>query len=186
MRTARQLIIFLVFVVGIVVVLSFLFNGGRRGNKVTVPEVDLVSYATKDSKVIAITDGPITGDDTHRAIRITVDRHSRTMDVIEGYQGKVVASRSYVNNQKAYNEFIHALDRAGFSKPRNTNLDSEKGVCATGRRYIFELTENDKSVSRTWTASCAKGNTSAEPSRVTNLFRKQITDYDELVRGLTL
>lgn len=187
MRAARQIIIFLVVVIGIVLILSLIFGDNKKSTTLTaVKKVTLVDFAKRDSQVVAITDGVINGDDEHRAIRITVDRNTRTMDVIQGYQGKVIASQSYVNNQSAYEEFLSALAKANFASTRKTTIASENGVCATGRRYVFELLESNKSVSRTWTANCTKGNTSADPARVTKLFRNQITDYDKLMKGQSL
>lgn len=185
MRAARQLLIFLVVVIGIVLLLSMVFGDRRQANttKNAVTSLAVTDYINKDSRVVAITDGPINGEDAHRAIRISVDRSTRTMDVIQGYQGKVIASKSYVNNQKAYDEFLHALELASFGKTRKTTFKSEDGICATGRRFVFELFESGKSVSRTWTANCQKGNTIAQPDRITKLFRKQITDYEELVKN---
>lgn len=187
MRAARQIIIFLVVVIGIVLLLSLVFGGNKNTNKQpTVQKITLVDFAKRDSQVVSITDGVINGDDEHRAIRITVDRNTRTMDVIQGYQGNVIASQSYVNNQQAYAEFLSALAKASFASSRKTSLASENGVCATGRRYVFELLEANKSISRTWTANCVKGNTNADPARVTKLFRNQITDYDKLMKGQSL
>ncbi len=182
MRAARQITIFLIFVVGIIVILSLLF-GGKGNKKNPAPSFDLLKYSTRDSKVVAITDGPIVGDDKHRAIRITVDRNTRQIDVIQGYQGTVIATKTYDNNQKAYDEFMHALAKTGFGKTRKTTVASEEGVCATGRRYVFEVIDNNDSVSRTWTANCVKGNTIAVPSKVTTLFREQITDYEQIIKG---
>ncbi len=187
MRAARQILIFLVVVIGIVLLLSLVFGGKKQSSttKNATSSLAVTDYLNKDSQVVSITDGPINGDDTHRSIRISVDRDTRTMDVIQGYQGKVIASKSYVNNQKAYDEFLHALERASFGKTRKTSFASEDGICATGRRFVFELFENGKSVSRTWTANCQKGNTIAAPDRITKLFRNQITDYEELIKGQT-
>ncbi len=186
MRAARQIAIFLIFVVGIILILSLAFGGKNSGGKkAAAPDFNVLNYIEKDSKVVSITDGPINGDDTHRAMRITVDRNTRTIDVIQGYQGKVVATKSYPNNQQAYDKFLHALARANFGKTRKTSLTSEEGVCATGRRFIFGVAEGGKSVSRTWTANCAKGNAAATPARVTALFRQQITDYDQVIKGHT-
>ena len=183
MRAARQITIFLIFVVGIIVILSLLFGGSKGSKKNPAPSFDLLKYSTRDSKVVAITDGLINGDDEHRAIRITVDRNTRRIDVIQGYQGTIIATKSYDNNQKAYDEFMHALAKTGFGKTRKTTVPSEDGVCATGRRYVFEVIDNNDSVSRTWTANCIKGNTIAVPTKVTNLFRNQITDYDQVIKG---
>lgn len=190
MSPKRQVLVFLIFVIGCVLLLSLVFGGGRKNNGAKQTPVknnfSLLDYIEKDSKVIAITDGRINGDDAHRAVRITVDSNSRRIDIIQGYEGKVIDTRSYDNNPKAYHEFMSALAKTGFGKVKKGNFTTEDGVCASGRRYVFELTENQKSVSRTWTANCAKGSSPASAEAVTSLFRRQITDYDKITTSLTL
>lgn len=188
MTPKKQFIIFLTFVVGFVLILTFAFGrrpSGNTSNKNQTKKVfNLNEYSERDSKVVATFDGPINGDDEHRAIKITVSRGSRTIDVIQGYQGKVIKTQTYPNNPDAYYDFIHALARTGFGKTRKSDIDSEVGICATGRRFTYEVFDNNDRVSRTWAASCVKGNSPAASETVNNLFRMQITDYNDIVSGV--
>ncbi len=189
MTPKRQFIIFLTFVVGFVLLLAVVFGRGpgarNTGKNSTTKKVfSLNDYAQRDSEVTAVFDGPINGDDAHRSVRITVSRGSRTIDVMQGYEGKVIKSQTFVNNPDAYYDFIHALARTGFGKTVKSSYENEIGICATGRRYTYEVLDNNDSVSRTWGASCVKGNSAAASDVVNNLFRMQITGYGDIVDGV--
>ena len=187
MTPKRQFIVFLLAVIGFVLLLMLLFGRSPafRSNRSTQvkKEFTLTEYAQRDSKVVAIIDGPINGDDKHRAIRFTISRGTRLAEVVQGYEGTVIKRQSQPNNPNAYNDFMHALQKTGFGKERKTAIKSEQGICATGRRYVFEVYDNNDRISRTWTAGCIKGNSMAEPSTVTNLFSAQITDYGKFTSG---
>lgn len=190
MTPKKQFIIFLAFVVGFMLILMIAFgrrpgtnSGGdsKKSNKI----FELRDYDTKNAEIVAIFDGPINGDDEHRSIKLTITPQIRTMDIIQGYQGKVIKTQSYPNNSDAYYDFVHALARTNFGKKRRTSADSEVGVCASGRRYVYEVfDENGESVSRTWAGSCMKGTSFAEAEPVNRLFRQQITDYNTLISGV--
>jgi hypothetical protein len=187
MNPRRQFLVFLTAVVGFVLLLVLIFGRGsnnRSSGTEVKKEFSLLDYANRDSKVIAIIDGPITGDDTHRAIRFTISPETRLAEVVQGYEGNVIKSQSQVNNPSAYRNFIYALSKAGFGRERKTDLKSEQGVCATGRRFVFEVYDNNDRVSRTWTAGCIKGSSPADPSTASNLFIAQVTDYNSFASGV--
>lgn len=187
MTPKKQFIIFLTFVVGFVLILMFAFGRRPSSNstaKNTKKTFTVNEYAERDSKVVATFDGPINGDDAHRSVKITVTRGSRTIDIIQGYEGKVIKTQTFTNNPDAYYDFIHALARVGFGRTRKSDTENEVGVCAPGRRFIYEVYDNNDRVARTWAASCNKGSSLAAPEVVNNLFRMQITDYDKVVSGV--
>lgn len=189
MGSKRQLVVFLTFVVGIVLLLTLIFRHNPGGSK-TDPKIPkafvLTDYITKDSEVSMVEDGRINGDDVHRSIRITVNRNMRTLEVIQGYQGKVITTQSYPNNQEAYDAFMHALAKTGFGKSRKAAISNVDGVCANGRRYLYNVTESGDPISYTWTADCQKGTSPVLIGNVTSLFRRQITDYDRIANRVDL
>ncbi|MCA9330064.1 hypothetical protein KDA11_05420 [Candidatus Saccharibacteria bacterium] len=189
MTPKKQFIVFLMFVVGFLVILMIAF--GRRPNTNTSNSsssskvFEVLEYQDKDARLTSLISGPITGDDEHRSIKITITRNSRLIEVFQGYQGKVIKSESYPNNVDAYDEFINALAKVNYGKKRRSDSDSEIGICATGRRYVYEVfDENNDSVSRTWAGSCTKGTVYGSSEAINNLFRMQITDYSKLISGV--
>lgn len=192
MSPRRRLIIFLTIAVGLVLLLVLIFGiGGDNNQKKTdkpaanTPAV-LTDYITPDSKMVLTIDGTINGDDIHRSIRITVDHNDRELEVIQGYQNNVIQRNTFINNMNAYDSFVHALQRTGFGKVRKTNDTDIRGVCATGQRYTFEVYDDGKNVSRTWSATCTKGTSMAMAPQVLALFKAQITGYGELTKTVNL
>lgn len=189
MTPKRQFVIFLTAVVGFVLLLMLIFGRGsssRSNSKKTEVKraFRLTNYAHKDAKVVIVVDGPINGDDKHRAVRFTVTPQTRLAEVVSGYEGKVVKSQNQPNNPNAFADFVYALSKTGFGKERKTSIASEQGVCATGRRYVYEVYDNNKRVSRTWTAGCVQGSSVAQPGTVYNLAQAQVTDYNKFISGV--
>lgn len=189
MGSKRQLVVFLTFVVGIVLLLTFIFrhNSSTSKSDPKAPKsFNLTEYITTDSEVSMTEEGRINGDDVHRSIRVTVNRDTRTIDVIQGYNGNVITTQSYANNQDAYKAFLQALARTGFGKSRKATVNKVDGVCATGRRYLYNVSENRDPVSYTWTSECLKGTSPVAIDAVKSLFRNQITDYDRIANKVKL
>src|SRR5690554_4055350 len=100
--------IFVIIVVIALILLGVLIFGGGDDTPRPTPEAarELPEYASTDASVVSVTDGVINGDDEHRSIRVTVNRNVRTIDVIQGYQGNVIKTQSFANNEPAFRVFL--------------------------------------------------------------------------------
>lgn len=190
MKKVIRIAIIIIIAISIVWLLTTIVNGIKTPSKnntttETKPLV-LTDYANRDSKVILIIDGMVNGDDEHRSVRITVSRGTRVAEIIQGYQGNVIKSQSQENNPNAYDEFIRALAKTNYGKERKTNLPDVRGVCPDGKRYIFEVVDNNDLVSRTWSASCNKGTSLANSNQVISLFKAQVTNYSQFSGNVNL
>lgn len=181
------------YIVAILVVIALIIFGvvvlGGSNEPKPIPAVpkSLMDYAVTDASARVTIDGRINGDDKHRAVRITVSRNERKVEVIQGYEGNVIQSQSYANNQEAYTNFLSAINRAGFSKERKTADKDERGVCPQGFRYIFELSNTNNGDMRRWSASCVGfGTFGGQTTLVRSLFQAQITDYDKIIAPVQL
>lgn len=180
------IIIIFIFVIGI----ALIFGGGKKqsGTK-QVPKI-LPEYASTDAQVSFATDGTITGDDQHRQIKITISRNRRLIEVIQGYSGKVIESRSQYNTQAAYSAFLKSLYNSGFTTSRKgAKLDADYStICPLQNRYVMTLTQNDTNISRLWTSDCgtATGDFGGIFDQVQALFQEQITNYNDIVDQVTL
>jgi hypothetical protein len=192
MSPRKRFIIFLTVLIGIVLLLMLIFGRGTNNNAkdtdkpAPVKPVVLTDYADTNSYVVLTVGGRVNGDDTHRQIRITVSPDNRQVDIIQGYGNNVIDSRSYPNNRSAYDTFIRSINRANFGTERKTSDTDDRGVCPTGQRYIYEVYEDNKQVSRTWAGSCTKGTSQAVSPLVLQLFRAQITDYGKFTNNVSL
>ncbi len=174
----------LLIVVGIII-----FGGGSNNKKAPNPSQALPSYSDTDAQVQMITDGQVNGDDLHRQIRITIGRGTRKIDIIQGYQGHVIFTKSFSNNEDAYNIFLQAIYGANFTKSRKTNIIYEYSVCALGQHYTYNLinTGSNSTNLSLWTTSCgANGTSAANTPLLQSLFNNQIPDYDTITGDVQL
>ncbi|MCA9344288.1 hypothetical protein KC946_00465 [Candidatus Saccharibacteria bacterium] len=186
----KRFLLFLSFLLGIVflliIVVSITGNRSSSDNVISANKVfDVADYADRNSEVKTIVAGPIVGNDEYREVRISVTPNSRTIDIIQGYQGKVIKTQSFANNREAYTEFLDALSDQKFGISRDTKL-SLSGSCATGKRYVYQTFDNSEIVSDVWSGSCTRGSSQGSTIQIQNLFRRQITDYYKFTAGLNL
>jgi hypothetical protein len=147
----------------------------KGGNEV----VSLFDTARSNGTVRYTLEGRLVGEDQRRAIRISVNSNSRTIEVLKGYNEGVERSQTYGNTSAGFEEFLKALDEAGFSKKRNFSPEDEAGVCPLGNRFVYELRKGTDQELRTWSTSCSAkhGTFGGATSTVQQLFQNQIPDY---------
>lgn len=124
--------------------------------------------------------GPIVADENFRSYQITVSPSGRSMVVYKGYLEEIIESKSFGNSTRAYEEFVHALDKAEISSTREAKNQDIRGVCATrGKAYTFEVIDSGRTKSSLWTSTCggSKGTMAADISRIHALFANQIPDF---------
>jgi len=183
----RYFIGFMVTILLLILLIFLIFrsNGNKSTPRVTAR--DLTSYSTTDAVAIFTTDGPINADSIHQQDKIIVGNSKVTFQVIQGYNGNVVSQHDYANNQNAYYQFLSALSKAGFTKGIKTKAGSEDGLCSTGNRYIYELSQNGQDIERYWSTTC--GNPSSfqgNPNLTMTLFQAQVPDFGQVSQGLQL
>jgi hypothetical protein len=180
----RYLIGFLGIIALIILVIVLIVRAGS-GSGTGPKAIDLADYITSTSEVSLTIDGPVSADQTHRSIKISVDERRATAELINGYEGQVQDTKTYTTNENLYANFLLSLKRAGFIVGlSDENLKDERGYCPTGLRYVYELKDNDKEVRRLWSTSCGRDSTfKGTGETVRALFQKQIPDYDTLLNG---
>lgn len=183
----RYFIGFFVTIGLIIILIILLFGGGGGDKKVQAPKTPktLNSLASTDAQMRLTIIGPTNADQIHQQARVTIDRNGNTFELIQGYENTVTDSQSYESNEPAYSNFLHALSLAGYTKGiDDSKLADDRGHCPLGQRYIFEVIEDGKTVSRYWSSNCGNkiktylGNTSL----TLTLFEAQIPDFDTLTQ----
>lgn len=175
--------LFAAIVLVILLIIILATGGNNTPSEVPNSQRKLQDYANTDAVVRMTVSGPIVANEEHRETRITVGRDAVTIDSIIGYQGDVVDTETSGNTRESYFSFLRAIDRAGFTKGNtDENLRDERGYCALGKRYIFELIDSGRTVQRFWATSC-KGTKTYEGNlgTTTTLFSRQAPDYDRFV-----
>jgi len=150
------------------------------------PSTDFLIESTKVAEYSV--EGPIVANENHRSYTISVSENVVSMKTYRNYGQTLIEEKSYPNTTLAYKAFLSALGNANVTAVRqNTSIDADttfedKGVCATGRKYMVEL---DSSMRR-WSTSCdsKQGNAGFTMGRVASLFQRQVPDFGKLSSGL--
>ena len=188
---ALVVIIIIIAISAIVSLGQSVFRGGSNN---TQPSADVGREALLNSGVdrsVRMTvRGPIVADENFRSYRIAVSPSSRTATTYGGYLQTTIEMKSFDNNTRAYDEFVHALDRANAMKGTafEGDKDDTRGICATGTVYEFETVRAGQAVKRLWTSTCSgsKGSLEASTTQLKNLFVGQIPEGDALIRSVRL
>lgn len=180
-----------VVIVGLLLIGFLLITSGapKKPSAPVSASKPLIDYAASNATVSLTIKGAINAKENHREIRVTVGRDYRELEVIKGYNNRIISDKTYNNTKEAYSEFLYALTYARFTKQRDSDVKTEQGVCALGNRYVFKLEQGGQDISRLWTSTCSgigRGTFSGSYTLVLTLFEEQIPDYDKLTQRVDL
>jgi hypothetical protein len=154
------------------------------------PRVTLSQHATAGTSASITTQGKLVGESDRRAIRIKITEQERRLEILKGYEEAVDQAYVFPNTNKAYETFLIALDRSGFSRERaEIRVRDERGVCPLGKRYVYEFKEFSQQLVRLWGSSCGEssgGTFGGSGSTIRKLFESQIPEYRKRIRGVKL
>jgi hypothetical protein len=178
--------IFAIIIIAVFAVV-LLFTRAPRGTSTNVQNVVLTDYIQKNSKVVYANYGEITGDDAFRGVRISVTPNSRLVEVLAGYDKRVIRKKQYINTQNGYAQLLTALSAAGFTSQQSSPYKTEDGRCPFGNRYTYHLFEDGKEISYLWDGTCnEKGTLRGKQDDIGQLFEAQITDYDDVLEDIDI
>lgn len=174
--------------IGLIILAFVLILHGFGGNAKETPKpTPLVDYANTSRTVELTVQGPVSADETHKAIRITVGQYAKQIEILQGYDETVAKTQSYSNTESAYAEFLRALDLNGFTRGTSTSANKDdRGYCSTGYRYIIAMRDGADEKQRFWTSSCGRGSFAGNITVMRTLFQKQIPDYNAFTGNLSL
>jgi hypothetical protein len=189
--TILTIIVIIIVIAGLVALARLLFTGttSRTPAVVDTSQQDLLS--TTDGRSVSMTvRGPIVADEDFRSYRITISPSSRQFQSFTGYLGTVTNQQTLSNNTAAYDQFVHALDRANMSAgtPFEGDKNNVLGICATGKVYEFSTLNADDVTEMLWTSTCggSPGSLRASATQLSQLFLNQIPDSSNITASLRL
>lgn len=150
----------------------------------------LVDLASTNAEVSVTIEGPVLGNEQHRAIRISVNSDERTLDVIQGYDGLSIQHNTFDNTTEAYRVFLRAIEGDGFTRNQKATVADDRGICPTGTKYIYEIKNSGDSRTdqRYWSVSCGLtiGSAAGVGPAIRDMFQKQIPDFATLTLGVNV
>lgn len=184
----RYFVGFVISVGLIFLVIFLLVNGGKDTKSPASPVKPLYTYANTDAVVKMTIEGQVTAPQNRNTIVVTVGATEATFQQYVGYDGSIVATKSYENTRNSYETLLRSLAVAGFRSGNNDPaLRNSDGYCPLGRTYRFQMIENDKDLQNYWITSCPTTHTfNGNATLVRTLFQNQIPDYNTLTSNVTL
>lgn len=186
------LLAFIAAIVVVVLLIVSLFRtldsqSGGKNNPIS-STYNLEDESSINSVVRYTVSGPIVAEENYREVRITISQNTRTIEQINGYQGKVANTSTFSNTTAAYQAFIGALRAAEFTSRRSGETSDISATCVTGQRLKYELSVANEKPVDTWTTSCSfnHGNFAGNPTGTAQIFRAQIPNFNEFTSGIGL
>lgn len=188
--TILTVIIIIVAIAGIVALARVLFFSGSSSPQAVDTSKEQLLSSADGSSVRMTVRGPIVADENFRSYQITVSPSSREIKTYTGYLGAILDQRTLPNNVAAYEEFVHALDKANLvqGQPLTGDANDVRGICATGRVTEFSLLRDGQVSETLWTSTCggSKGSLRANVDQLTQLFRAQLPESRALLNNVSL
>ncbi len=167
-------------IVGVFLLVLRGFSGGGEPKN----QINLLDYTTSDTVMQLTVDGPVNANSIHQAYRITVSRNDATIEMMEGYDGRVTSTKTYESTEQAYANFLRSLQLLGYTKGNTdpTKAD-ERGQCPTGQRYVYEIIGRNQRIERFWSTSCGGGTYGGNANQTRLLFTRQIPDFFQITKN---
>ncbi len=186
------IVITIVAVAAVIAIGRSLLGGGQSTEPIGQIDEGRAALLTTDlSRSVRVTvRGPIVADESFRSYRITISPDSRIMRTHEGYLEGQLETLEFGNNIRAYEEFVHALDKRKMMDGRTLTeeFNDLRGICASNKIYEFETLVNGETVKKLWTSDCdgSKGSALANVSEILDMFLKQIPEGRKTASGVGL
>jgi hypothetical protein len=179
-RSILRTIIAALVGIGIVVlfiVLMFKLIGGRGGDS-TTKTINPAAYSHTAAEATLLIDTRTNIDQDHRQVKIIISGTQNEIQIIQGYQGNIIDSRTYATNDAAFNVFLQSLKLAKFSRGNDKSTADYRGYCPLGNRYVYSFNDGNKDLFRYWSTSCGEGTFGGNRALIRRLFMRQIPDRD--------
>jgi hypothetical protein len=189
--TILTIVIIVIAVAGLVALARVLFFSEPSTDQVDVDTSQQQLLNTSDGSSVSMTvRGAIVADENFRSYQIVISPSARQIVTYKGYLDTVIEQRTLPNNVAAYDEFVHALDKANMvvGTPLEGERNDLRGICATGRIFQFSTIQDGTPVEMLWTSTCSgsKGSLRASTEQLAQLFRSQVPESGRLISALAL
>jgi hypothetical protein len=177
---------FFLSILGVIifVVVAIVIIASTGSSTPKVKPIVVTDYGNAGNSVTQTTTGILIGNEQRQAIRVTVNNTERDIYLLNTYDQTIINSETFPNTSAAYNTFLGALQNAGFSNSRRSNLTNIYGVCPLGNTYQYELTSPTKTVFNNWSTSCnsSQGTFAGNGPLIRQLFSLQIPNYNSFIQ----
>lgn len=189
--TILTIVIIIVAIAGLVTLARLVFTGSTSKTQPVVDVSQQNLLNTSDGRAVSMTvRGPIVADEDFRSYSFTISPTSRQFQAYTGYLDVVTNQQTLPNSTAAYDQFVHALDKANMvaGTPLEGDKNNVLGICATGKVYEFSLLKDGNIEETLWTSTCSgsKGSLKGSATQLSQLFLNQIPNSVNITTSLRL
>ena len=175
--------------IGLLALVIILVVKGLSNNKTLGPQPKpLSSYSNTDSVAGLLISGPIVADQNYEQVQININQVSSQINIINGYLGTVVNTKTFENNPSAYSAFLSALQGSGFNLGNTSyKYKTPVGFCSFGNSYTYTFINGGNTIFDYWATTCGgQGNFKGSIGNVNQLFEAQIPNFSTILADTSL
>jgi len=174
--------------IGLLATVVVLIIKGISSPSVKAPTTSLNSQSNTPIQLSYVQDGIINNNILHRSIMISVNRSNINMTVYKGYQGEVLTSYNFPNNEKSFKSFLGSMGSLGFTSKRVSAYKTSTGLCPLGYRYSFSIVNSLVPTfnQNLWSTNCGQGTMAGNTSQIESVMQNQVPDYWTLINNVNL
>lgn len=189
--TVLTIIVIVIAIAGLVALARLLFTGS---SSTAVSEFQAQQQGllnTDDGRAVSMTvRGPIVADEDFRSYQVIISPTERKFTAYTGYLDVITDQQVLSNNTAAYDQFVHALNKANMvaGTPFTGDKNNVLGVCATGKVYEYRTMSGGEDQTMLWTSTCSgsPGSLKASSTQLSRLFLSQIPDGSNIEANLKI
>lgn len=189
--TVLTIIVIVIAIAGLVALARLLFTGS---SSTAVSEFQAQQQGllnTDDGRAVSMrVRGPIVADEDFRSYQVIISPTQRKFTAYTGYLDVITDQQVLSNNTAAYDQFVHALNKANMvaGTPFTGDKNNVLGVCATGKVYEYRTIDGGDDQTMLWTSTCSgsPGSLKASSTQLSQLFLNQIPDGSNIEANLKI
>ena len=189
--TVLTIIVIVIAIAGLVALARLLFTGSSSTSVSEFETQQQGLVSTSDGRSVSMTvRGPIVADEDFRSYQIVISPSERKFTAYTGYLDVITDQQTLTNNTAAYDQFVHALDKANMvaGTPFTGDKNNVLGICATGKVYEFRTLNGGEDQTMLWTSTCSgsPGSLKASATQLSQLFLNQIPNGSNIEANLKI
>ncbi|OJU88080.1 hypothetical protein BGO17_03845 [Candidatus Saccharibacteria bacterium 49-20] len=189
--TVLTIIVIVIAIAGLVALARLLFTGSSSTAVTEFQAQQQGLLNTDDGRAVSMTvRGPIVADEDFRSYQVIISPTERKFTAYTGYLDVITDQQVLSNNTAAYDQFVHALNKANMvaGTPFTGDKNNVLGVCATGKVYEYRTMSGGEDQTMLWTSTCSgsPGSLKASSTQLSRLFLSQIPDGSNIEANLKI
>ncbi len=177
----RYIIAALIFV-GLLALAIVLIITGFSSKTNKVKPISLSAQYKTGIEVRYVNSGPITNNQVHQSIAITINNKNINLTIYQGYDGHVLTTNNYPNTSNSYRNLLASLGYYGYMSSKPSNFKSVTGLCPLGNRYSYQIFNSPNGLNQNlFSTTCGEATLAGNIGGIQQVMQNQIPNYSQAV-----